>query len=131
MGPGPGQRRDGRRELEDLEVVFKALAHPTRRHVLLVLHWRGGSMGAGEIAGRFACTWPTTSRHLKVLEEAGLVRSVARGRERVYELRADRLRGVVGGWLDWFDVPAALPPGQKAEPASGASSGDPEAGARR
>ena len=42
MGPGPGQRRDGRRELEDLEVVFKALAHPTRRHVLLVLHWRGG-----------------------------------------------------------------------------------------
>ena len=68
--------RSGRRELEEYDAVFSALAHATRRHVLLVLNARGGSMTAGEIAERFSCSWPTTSRHLKVLRDAGLVRAV-------------------------------------------------------
>ena len=97
------QEADGRRELDDLEVVFKALAHASRRHVLLVLHFRGGEMSAGDIAGRFACTWPTTTRHLRVLKDAGLVDVVQRGRERFYRLNKDRVQGVVGDWLDWFD----------------------------
>lgn len=60
-------------------------------------------MTAGEIADRFACSWPTTSRHLKVLEQAGLVRVEPRGRERVYVLARDELLDVVGGWTRWFD----------------------------
>jgi DNA-binding transcriptional ArsR family regulator len=91
-----------RRKLADLEAVFNALAHPSRRHVLLVLHYRGGSMTAGEIANRFACSWPTTTRHLRTLEAAGLVRVERRGRERIYRVDRARLRDVVGTWLEPF-----------------------------
>jgi DNA-binding transcriptional ArsR family regulator len=95
----------GERELQDLERVFKALAHASRRHVLVVLNARGGAMTAGDIAGRFSCTWPTTSRHLRILEAAGLVRVEKRGREWVYVLESERLRQVVGGWLEWLRPP--------------------------
>jgi DNA-binding transcriptional ArsR family regulator len=94
--------RDGRRELEDLEQVFACLAHASRRHVLLVLRHHGGSMTAGEIASRFECSWPTTTRHLQKLERAGLVVVEPQGRERVYRLNDARLRGVVGGWIRHF-----------------------------
>ena len=90
------------RKLADLEAVFAALGHDQRRHILLTLKFRGGEMTAGEIADRFACSWPTTSRHLRVLEDAGLVRVEKRGRERVYQLEMKRLLAVAGGWLDWF-----------------------------
>ncbi|MCO5165236.1 MAG: metalloregulator ArsR/SmtB family transcription factor [Planctomycetes bacterium] len=83
--------------------MFGALAHASRRHVLVVLWARGGAMTAGDIARRFSCSWPTTTRHLKVLVAAGLVRVTKVGRERRYELAADRLRGVVGRWLSWFE----------------------------
>jgi DNA-binding transcriptional ArsR family regulator len=82
--------------------VFAALAHASRRQILLVLRFRGGEMTAGDIAGRFACSWPTTTRHLRVLEDAGLVRVEKRGRERVYRLDRERLAGVTGAWLRWF-----------------------------
>jgi DNA-binding transcriptional ArsR family regulator len=90
------------RDLADFESVFGALAHASRRHILLVLRFRGGRMRAGEIADRFSCSWPTTTRHLRVLEAAGLVRVRRRGRERVYRLDVRRLRRVAGGWLKWF-----------------------------
>jgi DNA-binding transcriptional ArsR family regulator len=92
----------GARELADLDAVFGALAHQSRRTMLLVLHARGGVMTSGEIAARFDHSWPTTSRHLKVLQDSGLVRVELRGRERVYRLDADRLDGVVRRWLDRF-----------------------------
>jgi DNA-binding transcriptional ArsR family regulator len=95
-------RRSGVRELRDLDQVFAALAHESRRHVLVVLRARGGAMTAGEIADRFECSWPTTSRHLRQLERAGLVRVERSGRERIYRLDDARLRGVVGSWLGWF-----------------------------
>ena len=93
----------GQRQLDDLERVFRALAHASRRHVLIVLNARGGLMTAGDIARRFSCTWPTTSRHLRILKEAGLVRVEKRGREWVYVLEEARLSTVVGGWLHWFE----------------------------
>ena len=92
------------RDLADREAVFTALAHASRRQILLVLHYRGGSMTAGEIAARFACSWPTTTRHLRILENAGLVRVEKQGRERVYRLDRERLRGVVGGWIGFFEA---------------------------
>jgi len=60
-------------------------------------------MTAGEIASRFDCAWPTTTRHLKQLETAGLVRVERRGRERVYSLARDHLEAVAGGWLAHFE----------------------------
>jgi DNA-binding transcriptional ArsR family regulator len=63
-------------------------------------------MTAGEIAERFGCTWPTTSRHLKVLREAGLVTKVRKGREQVYSLQRDCLQSVLSEWLGWFSKKA-------------------------
>lgn len=89
-------------ELADVESVFAALSNASRRHILLVLHFRGGEMTAGDIAARFACRWPTTTRHLRVLEAAGLVQVEKRGRERVYRLASKRLLGVTSSWLKSF-----------------------------
>jgi DNA-binding transcriptional ArsR family regulator len=95
--------RDGLRELADLDAVFAALAHAQRRQILGVLHARGGALTAGEIADRFDCTWPTTSRHLRQLEDAGLVTVEKNGRERIYRLERKRLTAIAGNWLDRFD----------------------------
>jgi DNA-binding transcriptional ArsR family regulator len=95
-------KRDGLRELEDLDAVFGALAHASRRMILAVLLARGGEMTSGAIASRFDCSWPTTSRHLRVLEDAGLVRVALRGRERTYELDRQRLLDVAGAWIHRF-----------------------------
>lgn len=92
----------GEAVLRDTDEVFEALAHPTRRHILLVLRFRGGQMTAGEIAGRFDCSWPTVTRHLKKLRSAGLVDVERSGRERVYRLNGDRLVQVTSDWLRWF-----------------------------
>lgn len=86
-------------EVAAQERVFQALAHASRRHVLVVLHARGARMSARDIAARFACSWPTTSRHLRVLETAGLVSVETEGRERFYRLERERLAQVVAGWL--------------------------------
>jgi DNA-binding transcriptional ArsR family regulator len=96
--------RDGLAELDELERVFAALAHASRRQILLVLHARGDRVRAGDIADRFACSWPTTTRHLNVLVEAGLVSVEQDGRERFYRLETDRLRRVAGGWLAHFEA---------------------------
>lgn len=90
------------KELEDFELVFTALAHEARRRVLVVLLGRHGEMTAGQIVERFNCSWPTMTRHLSILEEAGLIRVEKIGRERHYFLNRQRLHGVVGGWLNWF-----------------------------
>ena len=93
----------GMKELEDIDAVFGALAHASRRHILVVLNARGGRVSAGDIAARFSCSWPTTSRHLRVLLEAGLVSVERSGREWIYVLQTERLNAVTGGWLKWFD----------------------------
>lgn len=102
MSESPPTTSKAARELADTEAVFSALAHPTRRHILLVLRFRGGEMSAGDIANRFACTWPTTTRHLRVLEAAGLVRVEKRGRERMYRLNEERLLAVTASWFQPF-----------------------------
>jgi DNA-binding transcriptional ArsR family regulator len=91
------------RELVELDTVLRALSHASRRHVLVVLEARGGRMTAGAIARRFSCSWPTTTRHLRVLEAAGLVRVERVGREWQYVLESERLHRVVGGWLRHFE----------------------------
>jgi DNA-binding transcriptional ArsR family regulator len=93
----------GAQDLQDLEIVFKALASESRRHILIVLNARGGATTAGEIAGRFSCTWPTTSRNLRVLQDAGLVDVHKQGREWIYRQNSSRLHQVIGGWIDRFE----------------------------
>jgi DNA-binding transcriptional ArsR family regulator len=93
----------GIEELDDFDAVFSALAHRSRRMILAVLHARGGQMTSGAIAARFEHSWPTTSQHLRVLQDAGLVTIELRGRERIYRLNADRLLTVTGAWLGHFE----------------------------
>jgi DNA-binding transcriptional ArsR family regulator len=80
-----------------------ALAHPARRQILLTLHFRGGTATAGDIAARFEHAWPTTTRHLRVLEDAGLLLHEREGRSRVYTLNRQRL-ALVSEWLGWFET---------------------------
>lgn len=87
------------RDLDHLDAVFGALAHPTRRHILQVLHGHAGSMTAGEIAARFSHSWPTTTRHLGVLVTAGLITVHPEGRERHYVLNRTHLAEALELWL--------------------------------
>ncbi len=96
MTPGDAAER-----LEALDAVLSALAHPARRQILLTIHLRNGEMTAGDIAARFSHSWPTTTRHLGVLEEAGLVTVEQSGRTRVYRTQLERL-ALVREWLAWF-----------------------------
>jgi len=83
------------------ESVFSALAHAARRRVLLTIYFAGGSMTAGEIAAIFEHSWQTTTRHLRVLERAGLLTHEKRGRTRIYRIRRKRLE-LVRDWLAHF-----------------------------
>jgi DNA-binding transcriptional ArsR family regulator len=93
-------------KLAALDAVVAALAHPARRQILLTIHFRGAAT-AGEIAARFAHKWPTTTRHLRVLEDAGLVHQERRGRTRVYTVDKTRLT-LVSEWLAWFESPSPV-----------------------
>jgi len=99
------KKPDPKQRLADLEAVFAALAHAARRQILMIIHFWGGSMTAGEIDKRFGHAWPTTTRHLRVLEEAGLLTHEKVGRTCVYRLERERLE-IVKEWLDWFERPA-------------------------
>jgi DNA-binding transcriptional ArsR family regulator len=83
------------------EAIFTALAHPARRRIMIALHFAGGEMSAGAIAGLFAHAWPTTTRHLQGLEAAGLIHHERKGRTRLYRLDRPRL-ALARDWLDWF-----------------------------
>ena len=94
-------RPEPKARLDAYEAVFTALAHPVRRRILVTLHFHGGSMTAGEIAGIFEHAWPTTTGHIQNLEAAGLIRLDRQGRMRVYHLEHRRLE-LVRDWLAWF-----------------------------
>jgi DNA-binding transcriptional ArsR family regulator len=93
---------DARKRLEEIEAVCAALAHASRRQILMTVHFRDG-MTAGDIAGRFHVAWPTISRHLKVLEDAGLLTAERRGRERLYRVDHAKIQ-LMRDWLGWFDA---------------------------
>jgi DNA-binding transcriptional ArsR family regulator len=97
-------RKRNRERLARLDRTLKAISHPVRRHILLNLHIRGESMTAGEIAGRYSCTWPTVARHLAVLRRAGLVVVERSGRNHIYRLQKDRLKDVIDTWFAHFDL---------------------------
>jgi DNA-binding transcriptional ArsR family regulator len=81
--------------------VFKALAHPARREILALL--RKGPRLAGDLAEAFDSSWPTMSRHLGVLKEAGLVTAERQGTQILYRVNtsvledaATALLGLIG-----------------------------------
>ena len=79
--------------------AFRALADPTRRAILDLL--RGGSRTSGEIAEQFGSSWPTISRHLSVLKEAGLINVEKEGQFMRYELATTVFQDVLQKLTAW------------------------------
>jgi DNA-binding transcriptional ArsR family regulator len=99
-------RRDAKPRVDAYEAIFSALAHAARRRVLLTIFFNGGSMTAGEIAAIFEHAWQTTTRHLQVLEAAGLLTHQRQGRMRIYTIQKKRLE-LVRDWLTHFSSNAS------------------------
>ena len=79
--------------------AFRALADETRRAILRML--RDGPLTSGEIADRFDSSWPTVSRHLAVLRDAGLVAAERHGQEIRYELNTSVFQDLAQHLLEW------------------------------
>lgn len=79
--------------------VLDALGDPTRRTLLEAL--RLGPMPVGELATHVPVSRPAVSQHLRVLEDAGLVRRRDDGRRRIVSLNPDGLRELQS-WLESF-----------------------------
>src|SRR3954451_8280892 len=77
--------------------ALAAIADPTRRDLLALL--ARGEIAAGDLAAQFPVSRPAISRHLRVLREAGLVRSRTDGRRRLYALDPAPLREL-DDWLE-------------------------------
>lgn len=84
----------------DTEAVFSALANESRRNIVLLLSHLGDELPSGYLAARFQHSWPTTTRHLGVLEKAGVVQVRREGRGAFYRLNRERVLQVVGTWLN-------------------------------
>ncbi|WP_308798947.1 ArsR/SmtB family transcription factor [Agromyces silvae] len=79
--------------------VFAALAEPNRLRIVELL--RDGARPVGEIAERLSLLQPQTSRHLRILSEAGLVRADRQAQSRVYHLLPTPFRSLEA-WLGTF-----------------------------
>lgn len=82
------------------EAVFRCIADPTRRRILQLL--RNGESSVGDLAHNFRISRPAVSKHLRVLESAGLVVARQAGTSRLLTLDARPLR-VVHGWLKDYE----------------------------
>jgi DNA-binding transcriptional ArsR family regulator len=90
----------------DLDRVFDALASPARRGVLAALAQSEAT--TRDLARRFAVSAPAMSRHLSVLENAGLVASRRDGQRVLYSLVRDTLIDALGAFTPAL-TPAAAP----------------------
>ena len=90
----------------EVDSIFKALADPTRRSVLDELFRRDGQ-SLSQLEDRFAMTRFGVMKHLKQLEEAGLVVSRKRGREKLHYLNPVPIRLVHDRWVSKYAEPWA------------------------
>lgn len=84
---------------QNLDAVFAALADPTRRAILSRL--AAGEASVNEIAEPFEISQPAVSKHLKVLERAGLIEREVDKQRRPARLKAEPMAAAVG-WLEEF-----------------------------
>ena len=80
-----------------LDQVFEALSSTVRRKILAYLS--ATDLTAGEIANRFDISKPSISKHLSILEHAGLIASERRGQFIHYSLVRDNLLNTLNGYL--------------------------------
>ena len=85
----------------NLDAIFAALADPTRRAILSRLV--DGQASVNEIAAPFEMSQPAVSRHLKVLERAGLIERDIDEQRRPARLKAQKMAAAVD-WLTQFEA---------------------------
>ena len=90
-----------------MDAIFDALASAARRRILLYL--ADDDLTAGEIAARFDMSKPAISKHLQILENAGLVGSRKQGQFVHYWLVRGRLVATLEGFLQRIDPPSPPP----------------------
>src|SRR5947207_3221252 len=83
--------------------IFRALADETRREILGLL--RTGPKTSGAIADHFESTWPTISRHLAILRDAGFVKAERNGQEIRYELDMPVFEDLIQHLMTWTKGP--------------------------
>ena len=83
-----------------LDIVFRALGDSTRRGMLASLAL--GERSVGELAEPFAMSFAGASKHVKVLEDAGLVRREVRGRTHICRLEPGPLASA-DQWLRYYE----------------------------
>jgi ArsR family transcriptional regulator len=86
-----------------MDDVFAALASEPRRRILAIVSQ--SALTTTELAERFGMTPPAVSRHLAVLQAAGLVTSERQGQKVLYRLERDVLVGALGRFADEVDAP--------------------------
>ena len=83
-----------------LDQVYGAIASPTRRAILTAL--AGGEVNVSQLAERFPVSFNAVSKHVKVLERAGLVRRTRMGREHLIALDPEPIRRIAG-WASRYE----------------------------
>jgi DNA-binding transcriptional ArsR family regulator len=86
----------------DLDLVFKALADPSRRRLLDRLHAENGQT-LGELCEHLDMTRQAVSKHLAVLEDANLVATVWRGREKLHYLNPLPIGEIYDRWIGKYE----------------------------
>jgi len=87
--------------MDDDDRVFRALADPTRRYLLDRLHERDGRT-LTELESALEMTRFGVMKHLKVLEDAGLVATRRSGREKLHFLNPVPIRLIHNRWIDKY-----------------------------
>ena len=85
-----------------MDLVFKALADPTRRKLLDRLYADNGQT-LGELCERLAMTRQAVTKHLVLLEAANLVATVRRGREKLHYLNPVPIHEIAQRWIGKFE----------------------------
>ena len=85
-----------------LDAVFKALADPSRRKLLDVLHTNNGQT-LSELCAHLAMSRQAVTKHLVLLEEANLVATVWRGREKLHFLNPVPLHEIYERWIAKYE----------------------------
>jgi DNA-binding transcriptional ArsR family regulator len=88
----------------DIDLLFKALADPSRRKLLDRLHAHDGQT-LSELCEHLDMTRQGVTQHLAVLEAANLVASVRRGREKLHFLNPVPLQAIYDRWIAKFEKP--------------------------
>jgi DNA-binding transcriptional ArsR family regulator len=85
-----------------MDAVFKALADPTRRQLLDSLHARNGQT-LNALCERMEMTRQAVSKHLAILEEANLVVTLRKGREKEHYLNPVPIAEIADRWIGKFE----------------------------